>query len=124
MQIKQYVFRSLAGLAFVCQAVAVPPPDVLTKNCAECHSEKLHTSGFSVGSLEAVVQGGNKHGRAVIAGHPETSPLIKMLNGELAPRMPMGRGAFGERNCGAGNLDPHYARLRPTGGFGGVALAL
>lgn len=91
MQLKQYVFRSLAGLAFVCQAVAVPPPDVFTKNCAECHSEKLHTSGFSVGSLETVIQGGNKHGRAVIAGHPETSPLIKMLKGELAPRMPMGR---------------------------------
>ncbi len=79
----------LAGAASA--APVAPALDILTKNCAECHSAKLHTSGFSVNSLETVIQGGSKHGRAVTAGHPESSPLIKMLNGDLAPRMPMGR---------------------------------
>ena len=91
MQLRRSLLCSLAELSLLGQAIAALPPDVFTKNCADCHSEKLHTSGFSVASLETVIQGGNKHGRAVIAGHPESSPLIKMLKGELAPRMPMGR---------------------------------
>jgi len=75
------------GLAFA----ASPVEEIFAKNCSECHSAKLHTSGFSVASLETVIQGGNKHGRAVIAGHPETSPLIRLLKGEASPKMPMGR---------------------------------
>jgi Protein of unknown function (DUF1553)/Protein of unknown function (DUF1549)/Planctomycete cytochrome C len=70
---------------------ASPVEDLLKKNCADCHSERVHTSGFSVASLDSVIKGGDKHGRAVIAGHPERSPLVKLLKGELAPRMPMGR---------------------------------
>src|SRR5712692_1341260 len=70
---------------------ASPVQDLLLKNCAACHSDKLRTSGFSVASLDSVIQGGNKHGRAVIAGHPERSPLVKLIKGELAPRMPVGR---------------------------------
>ena len=54
---------------------ASPVEDLLRKNCASCHSDKVRTSGFSVASLDAVIQGGNKHGRAVIAGHPERSRM-------------------------------------------------
>lgn len=72
-------------------AAAPSAEDLLKSNCAECHSAKLHTSGFSVESIDSIIAGGNKHGRAVIAGHPESSPLIKLLKGELAPKMPMGR---------------------------------
>ena len=64
---------------------------LLEARCAACHSAKSKTSGFSIESLEAVVRGGNKHGQAVIAGHPETSPLVKLLKGELQPVMPMGQ---------------------------------
>ena len=60
-------------------------------NCAICHSEKTKTSGFSVSSLESVVEGGNKLGRAVVPGHPEESPLLKVLKGELTPQMPLGK---------------------------------
>lgn len=70
---------------------AAPVEAIFQKNCADCHSEKIHTSGFSVASLDSVIAGGGKHGRAVIAGYPETSPLIKLLKGEIAPRMPVGR---------------------------------
>ena len=65
--------------------------ELFQKNCATCHSSEVHSSGFSVASLDSVIKGGSKNGRAVIAGHPETSPLVKMLKGELAPRMPIGR---------------------------------
>jgi hypothetical protein len=41
--------------------------------------------------MESVVRGGNKHGQAVVAGHPESSPLVKLLKGELQPAMPMGK---------------------------------
>ena len=58
--------------------------------CAACHSEKTKSSGFSVASLESVVAGGSKYGRAVAAGHPEGSSLLRVLNGELGPRMPLG----------------------------------
>src|SRR5260370_3670215 len=70
---------------------ASPIEDVLQRHCAPCHSDKLATSGFSVSSLDSVIRGGSKHGRAVIAGHPEQSPLVKVIKGELSPRMPVGR---------------------------------
>jgi hypothetical protein len=69
----------------------LPVAELLRKNCVECHSDKIHTSGFSVETLDAVVRGGSKHGRAVIAGNPRKSPLVQLLKGEIAPRMPMGR---------------------------------
>jgi len=64
---------------------------VLAENCAACHSAEVKSSGFSVASLEAVIAGGKKHGRAVLGGQPEKSPLVAMLKGDIAPRMPMGK---------------------------------
>ena len=71
----------------------LPPTvaSIFAANCGECHSEKIKTSGFSVISGDAIRLGGNKHGQAIVPGHPEQSPLLKMLKGELAPGMPMGR---------------------------------
>src|SRR5438105_3948854 len=87
------MFRSLQLALFFasCAFGDSPVGELLKKNCDACHSAKIHTSGFSIDTLEDVVRGGSKHGRAVIAGHPESSPLIKLLKGEMAPRMPMGR---------------------------------
>jgi hypothetical protein len=64
---------------------------ILDANCKQCHSAKDKTSGFDATSAQTVIAGGNKYGVAVNPGHPETSPLIKMLKGELAPQMPFGR---------------------------------
>ena len=64
---------------------------VLAANCSACHSEKQKTSGFSVASAESVIRGGNKYGQAVLAGDPAASPLMKVLRGELTPRMPFGK---------------------------------
>ena len=80
------------GLMLPLALHAQSPVEALLKtNCADCHSDKVHSSGFSVASLDAVIKGGSKHGQAVIAGHPESSPLIKLLKGEIGPRMPIGR---------------------------------
>lgn len=64
---------------------------ILESKCGACHSEKTKTSGFSVSSPASVIAGGNKHGKAVLEGHPDQSPLLKILKGDLAPRMPMGK---------------------------------
>jgi hypothetical protein len=64
---------------------------ILKTQCSACHSETQKTSGFSVLTPEAIIAGGNKHGKAVVEGHPEQSVLIKLLKGELEPRMPIGK---------------------------------
>ena len=90
---------ALAG-TFV--ALAVPPAlraadffadtvrPILQAQCASCHGD-ARTSGFSIATADSVIAGGSRRGRAVIAGHPEQSPLIRLLKGELEPRMPMGK---------------------------------
>jgi hypothetical protein len=62
---------------------------ILQARCATCHAE-TRTSGFSIATAESVIAGGSRHGRAVIAGHPQQSPLVRVLKGELQPRMPLG----------------------------------
>lgn len=42
-------------------------------------------------SLESIQAGGKKHGKAVVGGHPEESPLMQMLTGAMTPQMPMGK---------------------------------
>src|SRR5262249_27758497 len=63
---------------------SVPP--LLASNCSECHSDRVKTSGFSVSSLDALIAGGAKYGRAIIEGHPEKSPLVRIIKGDLKPR--------------------------------------
>src|SRR5580692_8572599 len=81
---------ALAGSDF--DAVVRP---ILEANCAECHSTKIHTSGFSIASPDSIVAGGNKFGVAVVPGSPEKSALVKILKGELSPRMPFGKSLSG-----------------------------
>ena len=68
---------------------------VLQENCLPCHDRHTRTSGFSVESLDSVLAGGARHGAAVMPGAPEQSPLLKVLRGQIEPRMPLGR-AFSE----------------------------
>ena len=84
---------ALASITAHLRAAEIPKPvaEIFSAQCGECHSEKAKTSGFSVATATSVRQGGNKHGQAIVAGHPELSPLVKMVKGEMAPKMPMGR---------------------------------
>ena len=87
------LFAFATTLIAILRAAEIPKPiaEILSAQCGECHSEKTKTSGFSVATAASVQQGGNKHGQAIVAGHPELSPLLKMIKGEVAPKMPMGR---------------------------------
>src|SRR5688572_29937731 len=64
---------------------------ILREHCFACHSDKNKASGFSVSTLTAAIAGGNKYGRAVVEGHPEQSVLVRVLRGELQPKMPLGK---------------------------------
>ena len=64
---------------------------ILQEHCGACHSDKSKTSGFSVSSSESIIAGGNKYGRAVVEGHPDQSVLIRILRGDLQPKMPLGK---------------------------------
>ncbi|MBI2690003.1 MAG: DUF1553 domain-containing protein [Acidobacteria bacterium] len=85
---RTWPFLAAIGLA-VC-AGAAPVPSVLTAKCGICHSDKTKASDFVVSDLAAIRKGGKKHGAAVVGGHPEKSPLLLMIKGELTPRMPLG----------------------------------
>ena len=39
---------------------------LLRAKCGACHDSKMAASGFSIESLDKVILGGKKHGRAVI----------------------------------------------------------
>jgi hypothetical protein len=62
---------------------------ILATHCERCHSAKAHTSGFSIATLDSVLHGGNRFGPAVVAGDPAKSPMIRLLKGEVSPRMPL-----------------------------------
>ena len=81
----------LVGTTFL---VDIAP--ILKRSCAHCHTGPDRASGFSVETLESVLRGGARRGPAVIAGHPEQSPLIQVLLGHAEPRMPLGGALPGE----------------------------
>ncbi len=60
---------------------------VLATKCQSCHSEQLRTSGLSLASREAVLEGGVR-GPAVVPGRPEDSLLLAALEHTGALRMP------------------------------------
>ncbi len=86
---------------------------LLLARCQACHSEEEQTSGFSISSLHSVVAGGNKHGRAVLEGNAEGSPLIRLLKGQLKPRMPLG-GVLSESEIA--RIEHWIGSLQPTEG--------
>src|SRR3989442_12615012 len=63
---------------------------MLAARCGECHGAKK-TSGFSVATMQSVVAGGNKYGRAVVEGNQDQRNLIEMQRGELQLSMPLGQ---------------------------------
>jgi mono/diheme cytochrome c family protein len=84
----------LAAANAAAALAAAPARDalaILREECGSCHSDKSKTSGFSVAAAASIVAGGNKYGKAVVEGHPEQSVLIRILKGELQPKMPVGK---------------------------------
>ena len=83
---------------------------LFSERCAECHSEEERSSGFSVATPASIFAGGDKYGQAVVAGSPETSPLLQVLRGHKKPRMPMGESLSDEE---IGRVESWIRGLKP-----------
>jgi hypothetical protein len=62
---------------------------LLDKRCGGCHGGEEKKSGLSVTSITGLLAGGATRGAAIVPGHPEESVLLKMVSGQLKPRMPL-----------------------------------
>lgn len=51
-------------------------------------------SGLEAASVDGLLTGGARHGAAFTPGHPEQSVLVRALEGDLSPRMPLGKPAL------------------------------
>jgi WD40 repeat protein len=58
-----------------------------TRWCAECHNAQESAGGLVLESFKAVMEGGAK-GAVIVPGKPETSRLVRMIEGKLKPAMP------------------------------------
>ena len=111
----------LQAILAPCLTMAEPADSIFEKEvrplllarCQACHSEGEQTSGFSVSSLHSVISGGNKHGKAVLQGNAEGSPLVRLLKGQLNPRMPLG-GVLTESEIA--RIENWIRSLQPTEG--------
>src|SRR5260370_42074128 len=71
---------------------------ILKTACAPCHDDSTRSSGLSVLSKSGLMAGGARQGAAVTPGNPDQSVLLKMLRGQVAPRMPLnGQPLAGEK---------------------------
>lgn len=61
---------------------------VLRSNCVTCHDMKLHSGKLTMESTAELMKGG-AHGPAIIPGKSAESRLIKMVLGEITPKMPL-----------------------------------
>ena len=87
MMLRFVLVLTLAGSDVVVAAEILP---LLKEKCGACHEGTNKASGFSVSSLDQVIAGGSKHGKAVVGGHPEESVLLKLVRGDMNPKMPVG----------------------------------
>src|SRR3954469_18278135 len=58
-----------------------------TRYCVECHNAQEPEGGLVLESYKALMEGG-KRGPAVERGNPDTSGLVRMMEGKAKPAMP------------------------------------
>jgi hypothetical protein len=63
---------------------------LIKAQCESCHNADRHPKMVDLSSYDALMKSG-KHGPIVIAGDPASSKLIKSVDGEKNPRMPIGK---------------------------------
>lgn len=59
------------------------------KQCLGCHSGPDAAGGYDV-STYAKLMAASKHGKMIVPGKPDKSPLVAYLKGARKPAMPMG----------------------------------
>src|SRR5580693_5262367 len=62
---------------------------ILSRNCSQCHGQRLAMASLDLGSREGALKGG-QHGPAIVPGDAAGSRLYRRLTGEEKPQMPMG----------------------------------
>jgi len=91
---------SFAALANVVSSsarnVTSQPPDyakqiepLLLEKCVACHNHTTRKGELNLESYEALMAGG-KRGAAIVHGKSDESLLVKMIEGTIKPRMPLG----------------------------------
>ncbi|MFO0876743.1 MAG: c-type cytochrome domain-containing protein [Gemmataceae bacterium] len=58
-----------------------------TRYCVECHNSQVNEGGLNLEGYKALMEGG-QHGPSLEPGKPDTSRLIRMMEGKLKPVMP------------------------------------
>ena len=76
-----------AGGRSAAEGEAAAAMRILRANCLGCHNESKHKGGLMLHTREAMMKGGSE-GVAVVAGHPEASPLVNLLPADADPHMP------------------------------------
>jgi hypothetical protein len=66
---------------------------ILAAKCWSCHSQEKRSGGLSLATLADVLNGG-RSGAAVKPGSAASSLLIRRVDGEVEPRMPLGAPAL------------------------------
>ncbi|MGH9768708.1 MAG: c-type cytochrome domain-containing protein, partial [Blastocatellia bacterium] len=93
---------------------------IFQEKCATCHNHSVRQGGLNLESYEALMNGG-KRGSVVVPGKSNESRLVKMLEGSLQPRMPVGDSLSNEEIkvikawIDAGAPGPSAASGRPIG---------
>jgi hypothetical protein len=65
---------------------------ILAAKCWSCHSQEKRSGGLSLATLADVLAAG-RSGAAMKPGSAATSLLVRRVNGEVQPRMPIGAGS-------------------------------
>src|SRR4051794_27338253 len=68
---------------------------ILAAKCWSCHSQEKRSGGLSLATLRDVLAGG-RSGAAIKPGSAATSLLMRRVNGEVQPRMPVGAPALSD----------------------------
>lgn len=81
-----FLIPSALAVAAVDYAAEIRP--LLEKRCGGCHGGEARMGELSVNTYDLLVRGGN-HGKGVVAGKPDESPLYTFVTGKSYPKMPM-----------------------------------
>src|SRR4051795_13138219 len=66
---------------------------ILAAKCWSCHSQEKRSGGLSLATLADVLAGG-RSGATIKPGSAATSLLVRRVNGDVPPRMPIGAPAL------------------------------
>lgn len=95
---------------------------ILQKNCLACHSSAAKMGGLVMESYELLMKGG-AHGPVIVPGKADQSRMVLLLEGKLAPRMPLGGDPLPEADIAAIKAWINSGAKGPAAGEAATTLA-